>query len=127
MDYFRDEQVRCLGRAEWGPGRVEADSRDGKVRVSFQWAGRKVLSLKHAKIFKVRPFPTEPSPPAEAEPTPPPSRTFRRPPRLSPDHSPGAAAIRFPAPCPPEAGMTVHQVPPTPGKAEVHRRLGRTP
>jgi hypothetical protein len=61
MDYFRGERVRCLGKAEWGPGVVETDSRDGKVRVLFREAGPKLLCLKHAKLMKVRPIP----PPSE--------------------------------------------------------------
>ena len=57
MDYFRGERVRYLGKADWGPGLIEADSCDGKVCVRFQNAGRKRLDLRFAKIFKVKPPP----------------------------------------------------------------------
>ena len=55
MDFFEGERVRCLGRPEWGPGFVEADSFDGKVRVRFIGAGSKLFSLRYAKLIKVRP------------------------------------------------------------------------
>lgn len=55
MDFFQGERVRCLGRAEWGTGFIVADSRNGKVRVRFQCAGLKLLSLRHAKLMKVKP------------------------------------------------------------------------
>jgi len=57
MDFFQGERVRCLGKADWGSGIIAADSRDGKVCVIFLGAGRKVLSLKHAKLIKVKPAP----------------------------------------------------------------------
>ena len=55
MEFFQGERVRCLGRPEWGPGIVDADSREGKVRVTFMGAGHKLFSLRHAKLIKVKP------------------------------------------------------------------------
>ena len=55
MDFFEGERVRCLGRPEWGPGFVEADSYNGKVRVMFIGAGSKLFSLRYAKLIKVKP------------------------------------------------------------------------
>ncbi len=54
MDFFEGERVRCLGRPEWGPGFVEADSQNGKVRVAFLGGGRKLFCLRYAKLIKVR-------------------------------------------------------------------------
>lgn len=57
MDYFQGDRGRLLGKAEWGSGIVEADSCRGKVRVRFREAGRKPLSLKHAKLMRGMPMP----------------------------------------------------------------------
>lgn len=55
MDFFQGDRVRCLGKAEWGTGYVIEDSEHGKVKVRFSDAGDKLLSLQHAKLFKVKP------------------------------------------------------------------------
>ncbi len=57
MIFFRGDRIRYLGRPDWGPGQVLADSRDGKVLVRFETAGTMLLALSYAKIFKVRPCP----------------------------------------------------------------------
>jgi len=69
MDYFQGERVRYLGKAEWGPGIIEADSRNGKVRVFFLGAGCKLLHLKYAKLIKVK-SPSRPANPPEVRGTP---------------------------------------------------------
>ncbi len=53
MEYFHGERVRILGKPEWGPGFIQGRCTNGKVKVNFQQAGRKTLSLKHAKLMKV--------------------------------------------------------------------------
>ncbi len=53
MDFCKGDRVRLLGRPEWGPGKVLRDSHNGKVHVSFEYAGEKLLLLQYAKIFKV--------------------------------------------------------------------------
>ena len=53
MDFCKGDRVRCLGRPDWGPGRVLSNSRNGKVTVYFDYAGEKLLLLEYAKIFKV--------------------------------------------------------------------------
>jgi len=55
MDFCKGDRVRFLGRPDWGPGRVLKDSINGKVTVSFEYAGEKLLLLSYAKIFKVSP------------------------------------------------------------------------
>lgn len=63
MDYYQGERVRYLGKADWGPGLIEENSRDGKVRVRFLGAGKKLLHLKYAKLMKVKAVSTRPLPP----------------------------------------------------------------
>lgn len=53
MDFTKGDRVRLLGRPDWGPGKVLSNSGDGKVHVSFEYAGEKLLLLRYAKIFKV--------------------------------------------------------------------------
>ena len=53
MNFAKGDRVRLLGRPEWGPGKVLRDSKDGKVHVSFERVGDKLLQLQYAKIFKV--------------------------------------------------------------------------
>jgi hypothetical protein len=53
MEFCKGDRVRCLGRPDWGPGRVLKNSRNGKVTVCFDYAGEKLLLLEYAKIFKV--------------------------------------------------------------------------
>ena len=53
MDYFHGDRVRILGKPEWGPGFIQGNSRNGKVSVRFQKAGKKTLNLRHAKLMKV--------------------------------------------------------------------------
>jgi len=53
MDFCKGDRVRLLGRPEWGPGKVLRNSRDGKVHVTFEYAGEKLLLLQCAKILKV--------------------------------------------------------------------------
>ena len=53
MDYFQGDRVRILGKPEWGPGIIQAHSKNGKVNVRFFEAGRKTLDLRHAKLIKV--------------------------------------------------------------------------
>lgn len=55
MNFFQGDRVRCLGKAEWGTGYVTEDSEHGKVKVRFSGVGDKLLSLQHAKLFKVKP------------------------------------------------------------------------
>jgi len=55
MDFFQGDRVRCLGRPEWGPWFVEADSQNGKVRVAFLGGGRKLFTLRYVKLIKVAP------------------------------------------------------------------------
>ena len=53
MDFCKGDRVRCLGRPDWGPGKVLSNSNNGKVQVRFEYAGEKLLLLEYAKIFKV--------------------------------------------------------------------------
>ena len=53
MEYFRGDRVRILGKPEWGPGFIQGKSKNGKVKVEFQDAGAKTLSLRYAKLMKV--------------------------------------------------------------------------
>jgi hypothetical protein len=53
MEYQRGERVRILGKPEWGPGYIQSECRNGKVRVRFRNAGRKTLDLHFAKLMKV--------------------------------------------------------------------------
>jgi len=53
MDFVKGDRVRLLGRPDWGPGKVLQNSHNGKVQVSFEYAGEKLLLLQYAKIFKV--------------------------------------------------------------------------
>ncbi len=53
MEYIRGDRVRILGKPEWGPGFIQGKSKNGKVDVVFLQAGRKTLSLSHAKMMKV--------------------------------------------------------------------------
>ena len=54
MEYFHGDRVRILGKPEWGPGFIQGEARNGKVRVRFQRAGKKTLCLKRAKLMKVQ-------------------------------------------------------------------------
>jgi len=53
MDFAKGDRVRLLGRPDWGPGKVLQNSDNGKVHVAFEYAGKKLLLLQYAKIFKV--------------------------------------------------------------------------
>lgn len=53
MEYFNGDRVRILGKPEWGSGFIRGKSKNGKVNVSFEQAGEKILSLRHAKLMKV--------------------------------------------------------------------------
>lgn len=53
MDYSHGDRVRILGKPEWGAGFIQGSSRNGKVSVRFQKAGKKTLNLQHAKLMKV--------------------------------------------------------------------------
>ncbi len=53
MEYLHGDRVRILGKPEWGPGFVLGKCKNGKVRVDFERAGEKTLSLQHAKMMKV--------------------------------------------------------------------------
>lgn len=53
MDFAKGDRVRLLGRPDWGAGKVLQNSHSGKVHVSFEYAGDKLLLLQYAKIFKV--------------------------------------------------------------------------
>ncbi len=53
MDFCKGDRVRLLGRPDWGPGKVLKNSCNGKVHVTFEAAGEKLLLLRYAKIFKV--------------------------------------------------------------------------
>jgi len=54
MEYLRGDRVRILGKPEWGAGVIQGKSKNGKILVDFQQAGEKNLSLRHAKLMKVR-------------------------------------------------------------------------
>ncbi|SHJ74263.1 Protein of unknown function [Malonomonas rubra DSM 5091] len=53
MEYLHGDRVRILGKPEWGPGFVQGKCKNGKLKVSFEQAGKKTLSLQHAKLMKV--------------------------------------------------------------------------
>jgi hypothetical protein len=53
MEYLRGDRVRILGKPEWGPGFIQGQSKNGKIKVTFEQAGKKTLSLQHAKLMKV--------------------------------------------------------------------------
>lgn len=53
MEYSHGDRVRILGKPEWGPGFIRGGCSNGKVKVNFEQAGNKTLSLKHAKLMKV--------------------------------------------------------------------------
>ena len=53
MEYLHGDRVRMLGKPEWGPGFIQGKAKNGKVRVAFEQAGAKTLSLRHAKLMKV--------------------------------------------------------------------------
>jgi len=54
MEYFRGDRVRILGKLEWGTNFIQGKSKNGKVKVEFQDAGAKTLSLRYAKLMKVK-------------------------------------------------------------------------
>lgn len=53
MEYFHGDRVRILGKPEWGPGIIQGQAKNGKIKVRFYDAGRKTLDLRHAKLIKV--------------------------------------------------------------------------
>ncbi len=53
MEYLQGDRVRILGKPEWGPGIIQRNAKNGKIRVRFYEAGPKTLDVRHAKLIKV--------------------------------------------------------------------------
>lgn len=49
MNYIKGDRVRHPGMATWGVGLVLDNSEEGKVRIFFEEAGEKTVSLKHVE------------------------------------------------------------------------------